>query len=75
VGGIDIVKVSSSGKSVFSDTLPFSAGRGDTTPLCESSEVGDAVDEWSENMNHVNPAKRVDEMKNKDVNSANAMMR
>jgi len=39
---------------------------------CNSSAP---ADDLSENMNHVNPAKRDDEIKNNEVNKANAIMR
>jgi hypothetical protein len=38
-----------------------------------NSSVG--AEDLRENMNHVNPAKRDDEMKNNDVNKAKAMIR
>ena len=71
-----MVKVSSSARSALVDSSSFSSvGRFDGVRSCKSSGPGDDVEDRCENMNHVNPAKREDEMKNKDVNNVNAMIR
>jgi len=44
-------------------------------PSRKSSVAKCVCEAHKEKMNQVKPAKRDDEMKNKDVNSANAMMR
>jgi len=47
----------------------------ETLPSRKSSVAKCVCEAHKEKMNQVKPAKRDDEMKNKDVNSANAMMR
>jgi len=68
VDGETVSSSSSGGASILAGFVSFSC----VISWCNSSAP---ADDLSENMNHVNPAKRDDEMKNNEVNKANAMMR
>lgn len=64
----DIARSSSGRGSILAGLLSSSC-----VISCCNSSVG--AEDLKENMNHVNPAKRDDEVKNSDVNKAKAMIR